>query len=57
MVVEFPTTCAIDAYHCYSCEFEPVHGEKYTIQHYVIKLSVTCNRSVVFSGYSGFLHQ
>ena len=37
MVVEFPTTCAIDAYHHYSCGFEPVHGEVYTIQHYVIK--------------------
>ena len=29
----------------------------YSIQLYVIKLSVTCVRSVVFSGYSGFLHQ
>jgi hypothetical protein len=28
----------------------PVHGEVYSIKH----LSVTCNRSVVFSGYSGF---
>jgi len=35
----------------------PVHGEMYSIQHYVIKLSVTCNRSVVFSWYSSFLHQ
>ena len=36
-----------------------VHGEVYSIQHYVIKfenLSVTPDRSVVFSGYSGFLH-
>ena len=24
---------------------------------FAILLSVTCNRSVVFSGYSGFLHQ
>jgi len=32
----------------------PVHGEVYSIQHYVIKI---CNRSVVFSRYSGFLHQ
>jgi isocitrate dehydrogenase len=31
-----------------------VHGEVYSIQHYVIHLSVTCDRSVVFSGYSGF---
>ena len=31
MVVGFTTTCAISAYHHYSCEFEP------SIQHYVIK--------------------
>ena len=30
------------------------HGEVYSIQHYLIKLSVTCGRSVVFTG---FLHQ
>ena len=30
----------------------------YLIQHYVIKvLSVTCDRSMVFSGYPDFLHQ
>jgi len=29
----------------------------YSIQHYGINLSVTCNRSVVFFGYSGFLPQ
>ena len=34
-----------------------VHGEVYSIQHYVISLSVTWDRSVVFSWYSGFLHQ
>ena len=28
-----------------------------TIQHYLISLSVTCNRLVVFTGNSGFLHQ
>jgi len=32
-----------------------VYGEVYSIQHYVIKLSVTCGRSVVVSRYSGFL--
>ena len=37
MVVGFTTTCAIRAYHHESCEFEPVHGEVYLIQHYVIK--------------------
>jgi hypothetical protein len=34
----------------------PVHGEVYSIQHYVKSLSVTYDRSVVFSGYSGYLH-
>ena len=34
------------------------HGDVYSIQQYVIIcLSVTCCRSVVFSGYSGFFHQ
>ena len=28
-----------------------------SIQHYVIKFVSDCGRSVVFSGYSGFLHQ
>ena len=27
----------------------PVHGDVYAMQHYVINLSVTCTRSVVFS--------
>jgi hypothetical protein len=36
----------------------PTHGEVYSIQHYVIKVFLaTCDRSVVFSGYSGFLNQ
>jgi len=30
-----------------------IHGEVYSIQHYVIKFG----RLVVFSGYSDFLHQ
>ena len=30
----------------------PADGEVYSIQLYVIELSVTCGRSVVFSGYS-----
>ena len=37
MVVELTTTCAIVAYHHLSCEFEPIHGEVYSIKHYVIK--------------------
>ena len=32
----------------------PTYGEVYSIQLYVIKF---VGRSVVFSGYSGFLHQ
>ena len=35
----------------------PVCGEVYSIQRYLRNLSVTFDRSVVFSGYSGFLHQ
>jgi hypothetical protein len=34
----------------------PAHGEMYLIQHYVI-LFVSDLQQVVFSGYSGFLHQ
>jgi hypothetical protein len=39
LIVGFTTTCAISAYHHKSCEFEPppVHGEMYSIQHYMIK--------------------
>ena len=37
------------------CEFEPRSGEVYLIQHYVIKF--VSDGSVVFSGYSGFLHK
>ena len=33
----------------------PIHGEVYSIQHYVIKF--VSYRSVVFIGYSGFLRQ
>jgi len=35
----------------------PVHGEVYLINIMWSSLSVTCDRSVVFTGYSGFLHQ
>ena len=35
----------------------PTHFDVYLIQLYMIKFSVTCDRSVVFSGYSGFLQQ
>jgi hypothetical protein len=33
----------------------PIHGEVYVIQHYVIKF--VSDRSMVFSGYSSLLHQ
>jgi hypothetical protein len=47
---------------CYSgsrqlSSFDPVHAEVYSIQHYVIKFSVTHDRLVVFFGYYGFLNQ
>ena len=37
MVVRFPTTSAISAYHNLCCEFEPCLSEVYSIQNYVIK--------------------
>jgi hypothetical protein len=54
MVVGFTTTYAISPYHHWHCEFEScswwgVHN----IMWY--SLSVTCSRSVVFSGYFGFV--
>ena len=56
MVVGFKTTCVISAYHHYVVSFNPIHGEVYSIQQYVIKF-VSDLRQVghVFSGYSGFL--
>ena len=53
-VVGFTTTYAVSAYHHCCCEFESRSGRG--VQHYVIK-SVTCDRSVVFSRSSDFLHQ
>jgi hypothetical protein len=44
MVVGFTTTYVISAYHHWCCEFES-------------RLAVTCDRSVVFSGSSGFIHR
>ena len=35
----------------------PAHVEVYSIQHFVINVSVTCGRCVAFSGYPGFLHK
>jgi len=55
MVVGFTTTYAISAYHHWCCEFESQSGRG--VQHYVINLSATCDRWMVFSGSSGFLQQ
>jgi hypothetical protein len=50
MAVGFTTTYAISAYHHCRCEFEPRSWQG--------ALDTTlCDRSVVFSGYYGFLHQ
>ena len=54
MVIGFTTTYAISAYHHWCCEFESRSGQG--VQHYVIKF-VSDLRSVVFSGFSGSLHQ
>jgi hypothetical protein len=43
------TIYSIDAYHYTRCDFQSSSGEVYSVQHYVIKLSVTCSRSVVFA--------
>ena len=40
-----------------SSNVNPVNGEVYLIQHYVIKFVSDCNRSVVFYRYSCFLYQ
>ena len=55
MVVVFTTTYAISAYHHKLCEFNFHLDKVYSIQHYVIKF--VSDRSVIFSGYSRFLHQ
>jgi len=56
MVVGFTTTYVINAYpevvRSNLCE---ARCTRYNIMWW--HLSVTCSRSVVFSGYSGFLHQ
>jgi hypothetical protein len=52
MVVGYITTYAISAYHHLRCEFESRSGEVYSYNILWYSLSVTCHRSVVFSGYS-----
>jgi hypothetical protein len=55
MVVGFTPIYAMSTYHHLSCEFKSHSGRVYSIQHYVIRLSVTSGRSD--SGHSGFLNQ
>jgi len=59
MVVGFTTTWTINAYHHENCEFEPCswQGELDIPVCDKVCYIVTCGRSVVFSGYSDFLHQ
>jgi len=58
MVVGFTTTCAISVYNRKVVSWNTVHGEWRGVLDTTLydSLSVTCDRSVVFSGYSGFLH-
>ena len=51
LVVGFTTTCEINVYHHKSCAFDVLDTTLCN------SFSVTCDRSVVFSGYSGFLPQ
>ena len=55
MVVGFTTTCTISAITIKVGSSNPVHGEVYSIQHYVIQF--VSDRSVVFCRYFGCLHQ
>jgi hypothetical protein len=57
MVVGFMTIYAISGYHYKKCEFESRSCKVYSKKHYVLSLSMTCYMSVVFSRYSGLLHQ
>jgi len=50
MVVGFTTIYAIGVYHHWCCELESRSDRG--VQHYMINLSVTCDRLVVFSGSS-----
>ena len=58
VVVGFITTYAINAYYHKSCQFEP-HTWQGVLDTTICdkRLSVTCGRSIVFTGYSGFLQQ
>ena len=55
IVVGFTTIGAISAYHHY-CEFKPVHGEMYSIQHYEKEFIGDLRQVSGLHLYSGFLH-
>jgi len=56
MVVGFTTIYVISAYHYWSCEFES-RSWRNVFDTTLCDMWMTCGgRSMVFSGYSGFLH-
>ena len=60
MLVEFTTTSAITLSVPITTKVassNPVHGEVYSIQHYVMKFDSDLRQVVVLSEYYGFLHQ
>jgi hypothetical protein len=57
MVVGFITTYTISTYITNVVSLNPVHGEMYSIQHYVIEFLSDLRQVGGFSGYSGSLHQ
>ena len=57
MVVGFTTAYATVPITTEVVSSYPTHGKVYSIQQYVIKFVTDLGMSVVFSGYSGFLHQ
>ena len=58
MVVRFTLQLPVWSVHITTkvVSSNPVHGEVYSIKHWS-SLSVTCDRSVDFSGYSNFRHK
>jgi len=58
MILGFTTTCVLQTVPITTkvVSSNPVHGEVYSMQHYVIKF-VSVLQLVVLSGYSGFLNQ
>jgi hypothetical protein len=57
MVVGFTTACVNSAYHHYRCEFESRSWRGVLDTTLYVNLSVTFDRSVIFSMYYGFLNQ